>query len=505
MKLAVVLLAITAAAGLSDHLYVSPEGEGGTIVYRAEDHVVSLGTPGRHAEVLTEATTGIEEFALVTVRNENGVLQATELGEVVYRNGRTLIVKLHHPLNGGFLRSDVFNVRPLSIDRSPSTPVPVPVRSGYDETVSDIVAAVSEDSLISITTNYQDYLTRYSNTDGFDTACAWSNDRFLSYGLDSEIRHFSMLGYDCQNVIATQTGTAYTNQYWIICGHLDSTSPNTQYDAPGADDNGSGSAAVMEAARIMSQYEFEYTVRYCLWGGEEQGLYGSAHYADSVAAAGDEILGVVNLDMIFYGPAPNDIAELHYNTASQGLGIAFDAISDTYVPALAKSVANPPISASDHASFWNAGYPAMLSIEKEVWNNPYYHQTTDVMENYLMYFPFGTNMAKAAIATVAYLAVPVNTGVEGEHHQNVQRGIAVEPLQNPAVGTAAVSIALPSGGQVSISVYDTSGRQVLAAAPTLSSGLNQVNLDIGDLPPGMYLIQADAAGASASARLMVIR
>lgn len=506
MRFAFVLMTALAAASISGQLYVSPAGAGGTVVYRADGHVVALGeAQGTDARILAEADRGLDGFALVTVRNENGVLQATELGEVVYRNGRTLIIKLYRPLTGDFFRSDVFSVKPLSEDRSSSTPVPIPVRGGYDDTVSDIVAAVSEDSLISITTNYQSYLTRYSNTDGFDTACDWSNARFLSYGLDSEIRHFSMLGYDCQNVIATQTGTVYPDQYWIICGHLDSTSPNTQYDAPGADDNGSGSAAVMEAARIMSQYDFEFTVRYCLWGGEEQGLYGSAHYADSVAAAGDEILGVVNLDMIFYGPTPDDIAELHYNTASQGLGLAFDAISDTYVPALSKSVASSPVSASDHASFWSVGYPAMLSIEKEVWNNPYYHQTTDVITNYLQYFPFGTNMAKAAIATVAYLAVPVNTGVEEESHHGLNGGFELQPLRNPISGNASLTVAIPSGGPVSIVVYDTSGRTVLNASEELQEGLNQVNIDTGALPPGMYLVKADASGASASTRLMVVR
>ena len=505
MRLVLIVLAVLSAAALSGQLFVSPNGEGGTIVYRSGSDVVAIGSPGNHSRILAEAEGGLEDFALVTVRNENGVLQATELGEVVYRNGRTLIVKLHRPLTGDFLRSDVFNVRPLSEDRSPAEPIAIPVRGGYDDTVSEIVAAVSEDSLISVTTNYQSYLTRYSNTDGYDTACDWSNDRFLSYGLDSEIRHFSMLGYDCQNVIATQTGTVNPNQYWIICGHLDSTSPQSQYDAPGADDNGSGSAAVMEAARIMSQYEFEYTVRYCLWGGEEQGLYGSAHYADSVSAAGDEILGVVNLDMIFYGPAPNDIAELHYNTASQGLGIAFDAISDTYVPALEKSVAGSPVSASDHASFWAVGYPAMLSIEKEVWNNPYYHQTTDVMANYLEYFPFGTNMAKAAIATVAYLAVPVSTGIGEEHHHAAEGDISVQPLANPVSGSASVSVTIPSGGTVSIGVYDTSGRQVLRSDSELQAGLNQINLNTETLPPGMYIVRAETPEDHASSRLVVVR
>ncbi|MCK5131757.1 MAG: M28 family peptidase [Candidatus Sabulitectum sp.] len=231
------------------------------IVYRAEDHVLAFGLqPGKTEVVLDSGAADLNEYALVTTRNDNGILQATELGVIVYRDERTLIVRLLRPLKGNFLRNDIFMVQPLLETRAPSTPIPIPMTGGYDNTVADIVAAVSEDSLISITTNYQSYLTRYSNTNGYDTASEWSSDRFTSYGLDSEIKHFSMLGYDCQNVVATQTGTVNPARYWIICGHLDSISPYTQTDAPGADDNGSGSAAVMEAARVMSQYNFEYSL-----------------------------------------------------------------------------------------------------------------------------------------------------------------------------------------------------------------------------------------------------
>ncbi len=510
MKTVLLILAVLTATALAGQLFVIPDGtalaeQSHIIVYRTPSHVVAFGTPTANSRVLSETDGGLERFAMVTVKNDNGVLQTTELGSVLYRNGNTLIVQLHNPLNGGFRRPDVFHVAPLRETLAPAEPIPVPVRSGYDDTIADIVTAVSEDSLISITYNYQSYLTRYSNTDGYDTACDWSNDRFLSHGLDSEIQYFSMMGYQCQNVVAIQQGTLYPDQYWMICGHLDSTSPNTQYDAPGADDNGSGSAAVVEAARIMSQYDFEYSVIYALWGGEEQGLHGSAHYADSAAAAGMEIHGVVNLDMIFYGPPPDDQAELHYNTASTGLGLAFDAISDTYVPSLEKTVANPPVSASDHSSFWNAGYPAMLSIEKEVWNNPYYHQTSDLMDNYLEYFPFGTDMARAAIATVAYLATPVNTSIEENHSGVPEGGFGLAVNANPVRGAASLTVSLPGPGTVALGVFDLTGRQVLSSGEELSGGLSQVSLATETLPPGMYLVRAESMGNTVTARMIIAR
>jgi hypothetical protein len=504
LMLAALLIVGTAAA---ETLFTIPDGtamatDSYVIVYRAEDHVVAFGTESEKATILDTGSSDLSNYALVTVRNENGILQATELGKVVYRNGRTIIVRLDRPLTGDFLRTDVFMVQPLRADRSPGTPIPIPMGSGYDNAVSDIVAAVSQDSLISITTNYQNYLTRYSSADGYDTACEWSNTRFLSYGLESEVKHFTM-GYNCQNVIATQTGTVHPDQYWIICAHLDSTSPQSSSNAPGADDNASGSAGVMEAARIMSQYDFEYTVRYCLWGGEEQGLVGSAHYADSAAAAGDQILGVVNLDMIFYGPSPDDQAELHYNTASQGLGLAFDAISDTYVPALVKVVAGSPTSASDHASFWSAGYAAMLSIEKEVWNYPYYHQTSDVIANYIQYFPFGTNMAKAAIATVAYLAVPIETGIEESSSHDIINPLSMNLSANPVTTSACAVITMPSSGTARLSLFDLSGRTVRSILETLPAGLNSIDIDLQNLSPGMYLVRLEFNEESTSTRMVI--
>lgn len=314
-----------------------------------------------------------------------------------------------------------------------------------------------------------------------------------------------MLGYDCQNVIATQTGTMYPDQYWIICGHLDSTSPYPQTDAPGANDNGSGSSAVMEAARIMSQYDFEYTVRYCLWGGEEQGLYGSTHYADSVAAAGDDILGVVNLDMLLWYTGPFDSAEVHCNTASENLRIAFDSISSTYVPDLETTFPSSPLYFSDHASFWNAGYAALCNIEQAWFMDLYYHSTDDEIGNYLEFFPFGTNIAKASIATVAYLAVPTGTGIEEQNHQGLSGQLALQPVQNPATGSFVLSVALPSGGPVTLQVFDTAGRMVRSLVKDLQPGTSEIHLAAEDLSPGMYLVKAISASESVSTRIMLIR
>jgi hypothetical protein len=371
--------------------------------------------------------------------------------------------------------------------------------------VADIVAAVDEDSVLAVTQHLEDYGTRYSSTDNYDTACDWMEDRFEAYGLEAEQQTFSMGGYDCQNVIAEQPGTQDTTKIWIICGHLDSTSPQPQTDAPGADDNGSGSTGVLEAARVMSEYDFKYTVRYVAFGGEEQGLYGSDYYAGQASAAGDDIQGVVNMDMLYYGPAGDDQLWVVYDTQSTGLALAMDAITDTYVPALEKNVDyNPGLTYSDHSSFWDEGYPALLNIEVEVYSNPYYHQTSDVLANYMEYFPFGTNCIRGAIATVAYLAEPVEEGIsEGASGAVPGAGLTLRLSPNPAAGQVTVSLSRELLGSAKAEVFDLSGRCLLRR--DLDEVTGSFTLSAGELPVGMHLVRVTDGSGTASSKLLVSR
>jgi len=317
---------------------------------------------------------------------------------------------------------------------------------------------------------------------------------------------FPMSSYDCENVVGEQQGTTYPDQYWIVCGHLDCTSTNPYVDAPGADDNASGSAAVLEAARILSQYEFKYSIRFLCFGGEEQGLWGSAYYASQASAAGDDILGVVNLDMILYGPPPDDVLWVSYNAQSTGLGLAMEAISDTYVPALVTNVEyNPGMTASDHASFWSNGYAAVLGIEQEVYSNPFYHQTSDMLSNYLLFFPFGTNCTRSAIATIAYLAEPVSpVGIANSEITPFPLGSLIQGIgPNPAAGSVWIRLTSSIEGMVGISLFDLAGREVYTTSAQVSEGNAQI--DVSGMPAGVYSVRVSGASLSDTARLVVLR
>ncbi|HPF33043.1 MAG TPA: T9SS type A sorting domain-containing protein, partial [Candidatus Sabulitectum sp.] len=79
------------------------------------------------------------------------------------------------------------------------------------------------------------------------------------------------------------------------------------------------------------------------------------------------------------------------------------------------------------------------------------------------------------------------------------------PLNNPVTGNAQISVNLPSGGPVSLAVFDTVGRQVAGSLHQLQSGSSQLEMNTSQLPPGMYMVRADAAGSSATSRLMILR
>lgn len=233
------------------------------------------------------------------------------------------------------------------------------------------------------------------------------------------------------NVIGEITGYENPDDIFIICAHLDDMPSGGR--APGADDNASGSVAVMMAADILSQYQWGCTLRFAFWTGEEQGLNGSAAYAQRAYQRGENIVGVLNLDMIawdaLYGP---DI-DLHANSAiPQTLQLAqlFADVVDAYNLNLIPGIEPNGSGASDHASFWDYGYPAILGIEDYYPNyhdfNDYYHTSNDLLQYLNM--PYFTDFVKASVGTFAHMSgclIPSGLGTLDGHVTEAGSGLPV--------------------------------------------------------------------------------
>lgn len=211
------------------------------------------------------------------------------------------------------------------------------------------------------------------------------------------------------NVIGELPGLIHPDDIYIICAHLDDMPASPP--APGADDNASGSVAVLIAADILTQYQWGCTLRFAFWTGEEQGLLGSRAYAARCYSRGENILGVINLDMIAWNtPASSPDIDLHAKSslpATLTLAQLFADVVDAYDLNLVPEIIANGTGASDQASFWDYGYTAILGIEDYYPSyhndfNPRYHTAGDQLQYLDM--AYYTDFVKAALATFVHLS-----------------------------------------------------------------------------------------------------
>ncbi|MBD3182160.1 M20/M25/M40 family metallo-hydrolase [Candidatus Poribacteria bacterium] len=276
------------------------------------------------------------------------------------------------------------------------------------------------------------YRSRYSlrvaetddpSDDACDNAAEYIYNKFKSYGLDVEYDSFphevlTQGHYQMRNVVATLPGSGpNSTSIFVITAHYDSVaskSPNWQLEwktmpAPGANDNASGVAAVLEAARILSQYDFDYTIKFITFSGEELGLHGSKHYTRKASEENKDIVGVLNFDMISYDPDELDI-DVITNIKSEWLADAMLATQSKFNigPLKLHKIINPEMVYSDHAPFWEQGWNAILSIDNSNFDSPEFypimHTVDDTIDN--LNFNMASSMIRIAVGTLCSLADP---------------------------------------------------------------------------------------------------
>ncbi|HUU82005.1 MAG TPA: M28 family peptidase [Phycisphaerae bacterium] len=217
-----------------------------------------------------------------------------------------------------------------------------------------------------------------------------------SFGLQVELHAFEYAGSTYYNVVATQPGTVFPDAQYIVGGHFDSV------NNPGADDNGSGVAAMLEVAYILSMYEPECTVKYIAFDLEEHGLVGSRAYATEHQS--DDIRGVLVLDMIAHDAGAYK-CRVYGDPASNPIKyLVADAIGE-YAPELAYMIVGEygdPADFSDHAPFEDVGFQGCLLIEDMHGTNPCYHRQCDSVDtpDYIHY-AYGLEFARAAAGFLA--------------------------------------------------------------------------------------------------------
>jgi len=258
-----------------------------------------------------------------------------------------------------------------------------------------------------------------------------------------------------ENVVAIQRGTERPNQVVIITGHIDSrvSDPlNFTADAPGANDDGSGTAAVIEAARVLSRHRFPATIVYAALSGEEQGLHGGRILADYARAQGWEVVANLNNDIIGNSCGSDGVCDdANVRVFSEGLrwqggdalrgqvrsqGGENDSPSRNLSRFLARLAGDLSLGlevrqiwrndrfgrGGDHTEFLNAGFPAVrMSVAVENYNWQHQDLRTESGVEYgdtveRMDFPYlrkVTALNVAALAALARAPAPPVPMVEG--------------------------------------------------------------------------------------------
>lgn len=309
------------------------------------------------------------------------------------------------------------------------------------------------------------------------------------------------------NVIAVQQGVTKPNQQIIICAHFDDM-PN-KGSAPGADDNGSGTSAVLEAARILSQYRTDCTIIYALWDNEEIGLRGSYYYAQQASSKKDSIIAVINMDMIGWDSDNDYKAEIHTKDINKSNQIANDLIkiNTDYGVGLQLTTINPGTTASDHSAFWNYNYSAILLIENYTYINgirdfhPMYHTSLD--NTSYINKTFYEKCAQVSIGTLAYYA--------GIQSQSTDQPIVPtsynlsQNYPNPFNPSTKIKYSIKQASHVRLIVYDALGREVATIVDQYQIPDNyEVKFKTGNtLSSGIYFYVL-YAGDYVSVRKMVL-
>ena len=274
--------------------------------------------------------------------------------------------------------------------------------------IKDAIAMINETMLRNYLVDLVSYGSRVTGSYSCEKAAEYLYKQLEKMGLKCQYYNWSVhnnkkipMLYNDRNVIATQKGTNESYEGDVIF--------NAHYDAiknsPGANDDGSGTVAVLAAAYVLSKFNFNRTIKYILFSGEEQGLLGSHEYAKDQYENNEKILVELNADMIGhtktaeggrkYRVYANDNAAWMMNEIekiNQDYNINFEMIT---------GLSSLEGGGSDYMSFFRYGYDTLAFFQAEIIVK-YWHTPLDLVEN--VNFSYLVNTTRLITASLAYFA-----------------------------------------------------------------------------------------------------
>lgn len=299
----------------------------------------------------------------------------------------------------------------------------------FDPLIQEKVDELSYDSLLLNLQEFEDLGIKNIYSEELKEAASWIINKYEYWGYDIiEIDTFYYSGQTLFNIVVTKTGTLYPDQFVIIDGHYDT------YGGPGANDNGTGTAIVLETARMMKDMQTDYSVKFIHFSAEEVGLVGSYHYVDNTAVPENlDIRLVFNIDEVggVAGETNNTLTCERDESSPNGNNAASAAFTDTLANLTEMySALTSYISyayGSDYVPFMSNGF--VVTGYYEYNESPYPHSIHDSISNLDLDYVF--EVTKSSLAASLYFtgAKDVNTEVIANSVDNVDFNIYPNPFE----------------------------------------------------------------------------
>lgn len=350
--------------------------------------------------------------------------------------------------------------------------------------------------------------TRYYSTADKTLVADYLAAKLAAWGYDVAFQPFTHNRVACRNIVATRTGATVPGEVFVVGGHYDSTSQSPTSVAPGAEDNASGTAMVMELARLAAGRTFDRTLQFVLFDAEERGLIGSEFFVDDAVTAGRDIVGALIHDMVAFHAGHYAIrieGQVPWESLMSAMAANVDALTDLGWQKDYYSWG------SDHVPFQQAGYPAFLAIDYDYDAYAHYHRTTDTWAAIAATAAMSVQVARAGAGLVADLA-----GLQPDYAAGVEDVVpaslpALAAAPNPFNPRVTLSFTVGEAGFAELAVFDLAGRRLrvlhagaLAAGPH-GFAWDGVDEDGRALPSGAYLCRLALPQGTVAVRVSLVR
>ncbi len=273
--------------------------------------------------------------------------------------------------------------------------------------IVEMVQQIDEDLVFYYHDNLMKFGPRYTGTINCTLAGQYIYNEFEEMGLDTTVHEWKYDGFESRNVVGTLQGSdPSSNAIFIMSAHYDCTPGSL-----GADDDGSGVAAVLATAKIMSQYSFNHTIRFITFSGEEVGTYGSFTYARDAYERGDNIVAVINADMVGYANTAKGGRILRFHCPQRSVWISEFSITvaEKYMDLIDMAVEmRPNYVGADHQAFIDYGYDGVWIAHHDGY--PWANTPEDTPDH--LNWTYQTKATKLLLAIMAEIAIkPIDVQV----------------------------------------------------------------------------------------------